>query len=418
MKVTIPYSPRPLQRQLHDNTARFAVYVCHRRFGKTVFAINKLIKAACLNKLQAPRYAYIAPIYRQAKQVAWDYLKFYTAAFPQTKVNESELRVDLINGATISLYGADNPDALRGIYLDGVVLDEYAQMSPRVWSEVIRPTLTDREGWAVFIGTPKGHNQFYDLYQEAGERKGWTRELFKASATGVLPQQELQAAAQKMNPEEYDQEFECSWQAAIRGAYYGRLMAKAEEEGRITRVPHDPALQVETWWDLGVGDSTAIWFVQRAGKEIHLIDYYEMSGEGLSHYALVLQTKGYVYSHHVAPHDIEARELGSGKSRKEQAQALGLHFTVAPKLPINHGIDVTRNLIAKCWFDQDKCRHGIEALKQYRAEYDDRLRTLRPTPLHDWSSHAADAFRYGAITQVPSQWGWDKPLAYPDLDLA
>jgi phage terminase large subunit len=143
MKVTIPYSPRPLQRQLHDNTARFAVYVCHRRFGKTVFAINKLIKAACLNKLQAPRYAYIAPLYRQAKQVAWDYLKFYTAALPQTKVNESELRVDLINGARISLYGADNPDALRGIYLDGVILDEYAQMSPLVWSEVIRPTLTD-----------------------------------------------------------------------------------------------------------------------------------------------------------------------------------------------------------------------------------------------------------------------------------
>ena len=132
----------------------------------------------------------------------------------------------------------------------------------------------------------------------------------------------------------------------------------------------------------------------------------------------MLQSKGYVYSHHVAPHDIEARELGSGKSRKEQAQALGLYFTVAPKLPINHGIDVTRNLIAKCWFDQNKCRHGIEALKQYRAEYDDRLRTLRPTPLHDWSSHAADAFRYGAITQVPSQWDWDKPLAYPDLGLA
>ena len=261
MKVTIPYSPRPLQRRLHENRARFAVYVCHRRFGKTVFAVNKIIKAACLNKLQAPRHAYIAPLFRQAKQVAWDYLKFYTSALPQTKVNESELRVDLVNGARISLYGADNPDSLRGLYLDGVVLDEYAQMSPRVWSEVIRPTLTDREGWAVFIGTPRGHNQFYDLYQEAGQRIGWVRELFRASETGILPKEELEAARREMTPEEYDQEFECSWQAAIRGAYYGRLMAKAEAEGRITRVPHDPALQVETWWDLGVGDATAIWFV-------------------------------------------------------------------------------------------------------------------------------------------------------------
>jgi hypothetical protein len=222
-----------------------------------------------------------------------------------------------------------------------------------------------------------------------------------------VDQGELESARKAMTEAEYEQEFECSWQAAIRGAYYGKLIADAEAQNRVTNVPYDNTIQVETWWDLGVGDSTAIWFAQRVGAEVRLIDYYEMTGEGLPHYARVLQERGYVYSQHVAPHDIRVRELGSGKSRLEVAQSLGINFTVAPQQPVDDGIQAVRALIPKCWFDVEKTKQGLEALRQYRAEYDDRLRTFRTKPLHDWSSHASDAFRYGAMTKPPSSYSDD-----------
>ena len=206
-----------------------------------------------------------------------------------------------------------------------------------------------------------------------------------------------------MTEAEYEQEYECSWQAAIRGAYYGKLIADLESRSRITTVEYDDTLGVETWWDLGVGDSTVIWFVQRTGQEVRVIDYYEMSGEGLPHYAKVLQERGYVYTRHIAPHDIRVRELGSGKSRLEIARSLGITFDIAPQQSVDDGIQAVRALLPKCWFDANTCRQGLEALRQYRAEYDDKLRTFRARPLHDWSSHAADAFRYGAITSPHNQ---------------
>lgn len=399
-KVRIPYKPRDLQVTLHKDPSRFKVIVCHRRFGKTVMAINHLIRGAVLalkDGKDRPRFAYIAPLYKQAKTVAWDYLKHYSSAFPDARVNEAELRVDFAN-CRIQLFGADNPDAMRGQYFDGVVLDEYAQMNPKLWNQVIRPALSDRLGWAIFIGTPMGHNQFYHLYQEAESRKGWSRFLYRASETSLIAEEELEAAKQDMTDEEFEQEYECSWSAAIRGAFWGKEMATAEKDGRITNVPADPAVQVETWWDLGVADSTVIWFVQRVGQEIHVIDYYENTGEGLPHYAKMLDSKDYIYGAHIAPHDIEVRELGSGKSRKEIAFSLGIDFQVAPKLSVADGIDAVRNMIPRCWFDKEKCKVGIEALQQYRIEFNDRLRTFKTTPLHDWASHAADSFRYGAVS--------------------
>ena len=301
-RIATGYRPRTLQAGIHRRLRRFSVLVCHRRFGKTVLCVNELIDHAVRSRRQRPRYAYIAPLYRQAKQVAWDYLKHYTAPIPDRAVNETELRVDLPNGARIQLYGADNPDSLRGIYLDGAVLDEYAQMSPHLWGEVIRPALADREGWAIFIGTPKGHNEFWRKYRAARADPDWYAALFPASETGILPGAELDAARRDMTEEEYEQEFECSFEAAIRGAYYGRAMAEAQRAGRIRAVPHDPSLPVDTAWDLGVGDPTAIWFVQLAGAEIHLLDYYEAAGEGLDHYARVLQAKaaerGWFYGSH------------------------------------------------------------------------------------------------------------------------
>ena len=428
INVSTGYEPRQHQRELHKALKRFNVLICHRRFGKTILCINELIDRCLSEKKKAPRFAYLAPLYRQAKTVAWDAVKEYTRAIPGTKYYENELRADLPNGGRITLFGADNYDSLRGLYLDGVVLDEYAQMSPRAWSEVIRPALADRLGWAIFIGTPKGRNQLYDIYDSAlngfkidedGTREidpDWYAALYKASETGILPKPELVAARRIMEPEEYDQEFECSFSAALVGAYYGRLMSAADDDGRVTKVAYDPALPVETWWDLGIGDSTVVFFAQRAGPEIRIIDYYEASGVGLAHYAKVLQEKPYVYGTHVAPHDIEVRELGSGKSRKETAANLGIKFEVAPKLSIDDGIEAVRNLIPRCYFDIEKCDKGIEALRQYRKDWDEKGHLFRPRPLHDWTSHAADAFRYGAVHK-PSTKRDDSRKMYPQVSV-
>lgn len=400
VRVDTGYRPRTHQAQLHRSLRRFNALVAHRRFGKTVFCINETLDRALRCGLPRPRYGYIAPLYRQAKSVAWDYLKEYTRPIPGVEANESELRVDLPTGQRIQLFGADNPDSLRGLYFDGVVLDEYAQMRMNVWAEVLRPALADRKGWAVFIGTPMGRNGFWDIYANAKTDPEWFAAMFKASDTGIIPPEELEAARKVMSEDQYAQEFECSFDAAIIGAYYGKLLQQAETDKRIGNVPWESKIPVHTAWDLGIGDSTAIWFVQQVGKEVRLIDYYESSGVGLDHYAKVLREKPYVYGDHLLPHDAEVKELGTGQSRVETLRSLGIRSRIVPKLSIDDGIQAVRNLLPRCWFDQ-KCARGIEALRQYRAEFDDKLKTLKSRPLHDWSSHPADAFRYLAVGLKP-----------------
>ncbi|WP_119461831.1 terminase large subunit domain-containing protein [Rhodospirillaceae bacterium SYSU D60014] len=409
--IALPYRPRPLQAELHRTLGRFNVLVAHRRFGKTVFCINELIAKAVANALVEPRYAYVAPFYRQAKSVAWDYLKHYTAPIPGVRHNESELRCDLPGGARIRLFGADDPDRLRGLYFDGVVLDEYAQMNPRVWSEVLRPALTDRKGWAIFIGTPMGRNGFWEIYDRATREPDWFAARFRASETGVIDAGELAAARAVMSEDEYAQEFECSFDVAVTGSYYGKLIAAAEGEGRIGKVPWEPALPVHTAWDLGVGDSTAIWFCQQAGREVRLIDYYEASGVGLDHYAKVLSAKPYAYGEHLLPHDVRVTELGTGKSRLETLAGLGLRARVVANLPVDDGIQAVRNLLPRCWVDAERCARGLEALRQYRREYDDKLKAFKARPLHDWTSHAADALRYLAVGLRPAE-GAAAPIKY------
>ncbi|MGE0119613.1 MAG: terminase family protein [Dongiaceae bacterium] len=341
------YRARPGQAALHADPARFKVVVAHRRFGKTVFAVMELLRGAAAATARAPRFAYVAPLYRQAKAVVWDYLKHYARDIAGARFHETELRCDLPNGARISLYGADDPDSLRGLYFDGVVLDEYAQMDPRAWSEVIRPALADRQGWAIFIGTPLGRNGFWRLYEQAKAAPGWRAALFRAGETGVLPAAELAAAKQTMSEAEYRQEFECSFDAAIRGAYYAAEIAAAEAGGRIARVACEPGLPVHTAWDLGVGDATAIWFCQLAGREIRLIDYYEHAGAGLDHYARELQRRGYLYGDHILPHDARVQELGSGKTRVETLTALGFRPRVLDAHRLEDGIGAARLLLAR-----------------------------------------------------------------------
>lgn len=411
-RIVIPYEPREQFLPLHERLQRWGCIVAHRRAGKTVACVNELIKSAILCDKDNGRYAYIAPFYAQAKDVAWTYLKQFAGVIPGVQFNESELRADFPNGARIRLYGADNYDRLRGIYLDGVVLDEYGDMDPRAWSEVIRPALSDRKGWAVFIGTPKGRNGFYERFVQAQEEDNQFSMMLRASETGLVDTEELADARRSMSEDQYEQEFECSFDASVPGAYYAKQMKRAEEAGRICTVPWEPSVEVFTAWDLGIGDSTSIWFAQQVGKEVRIIDFYEASGVGLDHYAKVLKEKPYSYGGHILPHDVEVKELGTGKSRLEVLDSLGIrNVTILGQLRIEDGINAARLFIEKCWFDKKLCAHGVEALKQYRAEYDEKLKVLKLRPLHDWTSHAADAFRYLALGLRPtSATSWDEPL--------
>lgn len=395
-----PYKVRPQFKPLHQRRTRWMVAVCHRRAGKTVSCINDLIIGALGCARPNPRFAYIAPHLNQAKDVAWTYLKEYTEFLPHRKVNESELFVEFaVNDtlARIRIYGADNPDRLRGIYLDGAVLDEYGDMEPSVWTQVVRPALADRKGWATFIGTPKGKNGFHRIWSEAETDSDWTRLMLKASESGLLDGEELAAAKRTMGADEYAQEFECSFEAAVKGAYYGQELNEAEEAGRIGRVAYDPALPVHTAWDLGMSDSTVIWFVQVINREYRVIDCLKGEGVGLDWYAKELQARPYVYGTHYLPHDVEVRELGTGKSRAEVLAALGIRATVVPAMSVADGIQAVRMILPLCWFDAEKCREGVEALRMYRREYDEKRQEFRVNPYHDWTSHYADAFRYFAM---------------------
>lgn len=422
--VTIPYGPRNVFKPFHDRKQRWACIVAHRRAGKTVACINDLVKAAICCTGPEPRFAYIAPFYTQAKDVAWVYLKKFSLCIPGAEANESELRVDLPGNKRIRLYGAENYDRLRGLYFDGVVLDEYADMDPRVWPEVIRPALSDRKGWATFIGTPKGRNGFYDIWAGnngwagAVQSEDWFSAMLRASETGIVAADELDDARKTMSPEQYEQEYECSFDAAIVGAYYGKEIARLEKEKRIRPVPWEPSLPVYTAWDLGLDDATSIWFVQAAGGEIRLIDYYETNNTALTDVAKVLRNdKPYTYGEHFLPHDAEIRELMTAKSRKESLEALGVRpISIAPKNSVEDGINATRLMLPKCVFDETKCKAGVEAMKQYRREWDDKLKTFRQRPLHDWTSHAADAFRYLAMSFEPKT--KPKSIAYPSRKFA
>lgn len=391
--VVLPYSPRRVFQAYHDRSERWAAIVAHRRAGKTVACINDMVRRAIMLKTPHGRFAYVAPFLAQAKEVAWEYLKRFAQPIIADK-NEGELWLELVNGARIRIHGADNPDRLRGAYLDGVVLDEYADMRPSVWGEVIRPMLADRQGWGTFIGTPKGRNEFYDVWARSQADNGWFALMLRASETGIIAPDELEDARGDMTPEQYAQEFECSFEAAILGAYFGKEIAEAERAGRIVDVETDPNLLVHTAWDLGVGDSTAIWFFQVAGTEIRVIDHYEAHGQGLPHYASVLASKPYRYGDDWVPHDAKVRELGTGRTRVETLISLKRNPKVVPDHKIFDGINAARMTLPRVWFDRTRCKDGIEALRQYRAEFDEKTRSFKDNPRHDWSSHTADAFRY------------------------
>jgi phage terminase large subunit len=385
----VPY----LQRQ-----NRWASIVAHRRAGKTVACIMDLVKHAVEHKGREPRFAYVAPTYTQAKDVAWSYLKEYTQAIPGMEKSETELSVTFPhNKARIRLYGADNYDRIRGLYLDGVVIDESGDIDPRAWPEVIRPALSDRKGWATFIGTPKGRNAFYDMHRAAKSDDTWYSDELKASQTGIIDEAELDDAKKSMTAEQFAQEYECSFDAAVVGAYYGREVSQAEADGRIGKVPHERSADTFASWDLGIGDAMAIWVGQIVGREWHWINYYENTGHALDHYVDWVKALPYKVHHHYLPHDGEARELQTGKSRQEFLEGRGFNVSIVPRHEPMDGIDSARVRFNRMWFDAKACDRGIECLRMYQAEYDDKHQVLRSRPLHNWASHGADAFRCGVM---------------------
>ena len=399
--VELDYKPRDVFLDFHERQERWAVIVAHRRCGKTVACINDLIYRALVEDKPDGQYGYVAPYYSQSKNIAWLYLKRFSEPV-MAKSNESELWVELINGARIRLFGADNPSSLRGLYMDGLVCDEYADMKPSVWGEVLRPLLADRKGWATFIGTPKGHNSFWDIYNNATKDDKWYTKVLRASQTGLIPQEELDDARKIQTQDQFLQEWECDFESAIIGAYYGKEMRQLTDQNRILDIEYDPMFPVHTAWDLGYSDDTAIWWFQVVHGEIRCLDYHSSNGQPVAFYTGIIASReaerGYTYGTHYLPHDARAKTLASNRSIIEQlSDKIALKsMKSVPMLSLQDGIQATRLALTRAWFDY-KCEDGIECLRQYQREYNEDTKAFKDKPKHDWTSHGADAFRMLAI---------------------
>ena len=499
-KLETGYKPRPLQSMLHSCDARFVIAVMHRRFGKTVCEANHHIHKALPNPLRNPQYAYVGPSYKEVKRIAWQYFVDYTRNIPGVDPVSTELTVKIhrdwhidpislkLDPDTIKLMliGADDPDSLRGIYLDGGTLDEFAQIDPILWGQIIRPALADRakiarelaalcpneeikqkllahKPWAHFIGTPKGQNHFYrrfiksrdaeeqaklytlghnvseeikrftaidvslEIYDDTpmeqiekklasldsnvkGEyleyrkylaNKEWKVFVCKASQTGILSRDEIESMIEDMDKDEVAQELECSFEAAIKGSYFGSELSKIDENGQIGKVPYNPRYPVNTFWDLGVNDKNSIWFVQKTPTGWDYIDYHEDHNMGFVGYLKIISEKPYLYGKHIWPHDGTQREYISGKKRKDAAEEMGQEFGF--KVDIQQRtfevdqIEAARSRIPVSRFDREKCSRGLECLYNYQKKWDSKLQCYSKNAVHDWSSNGSKAFMYSAL---------------------
>src|SRR6185295_310281 len=364
-------------------------------------------------------YFYLFPTYAQGKRIVFDnidsdqqkvlsYIPSEAIAVGKDgkpKINETELKIEFRNGSIIQIIGTDRYENIRGTNPVGCVVSEYQEQNPRAW-ETVEPVLGENGGWAAFAYTPKGHNHGYKLF-EAAPSLGWYRELLTIDDTKrddgspVITTEYVDKLRQRGVDEDFlQQEYWCSFSGAMTGSYYGKLMKQARLDGRVGDFPHEPRYPVETWWDLGRNDATAIWFVQRRDRWVNFIDYYENRQEGLAHYVKVVREKDYTYERHILPHDINVVEFGSNVKRIDTARSLGLtHITVAPKLLITEGIESVRALLPRARFNERKCSRGIIALEEYHKELDEALDSFKDTPVHDWSSNPADAVRTGAVCE-------------------
>lgn len=415
-RIIIPYRPRRAFLPFHNRTQRWASLNVHRRGGKTVATVNDTQRKALENTRAwpPPRYAYIAPYYKQAKRVAWGYAKYFASAIPGVEFNESDLEVRYPTGASLRLFGADNPDALRGDYLDGAACDEFADWAPSVFPLVIRPMLADFGGWATFIGTPKGHNEFCIQHRAAeADPERWFSMTLRASQSGLISAEELADARAGMTAEQYEQEFECSFEAAIMGAYFGREMAEAQRDGRICDLPYDPNLPCYTAWDLGKGANMPVWVWQPTYRGPNVIDFVEgVHSDGIPQVLKKLDDLPYKIEAHYVPPDSRTTDIGSGRSRIEQIILHNRNVPprIVPDLKIDDRIASAKLTLPVTRFDAVRCKDGLEALRQYKADYDEVLKVFRDQPLKNWASHPADAFQC-----LAGAWrSLEKPPAKPE----
>jgi len=356
--------------------------------------LNHLLRAALTNNNHNPRYAYISPTYKQSKSICWDFLKHYAGKIPGVKFNETELRCDLPNGSRITLLGAESAENLRGLYFDGVVIDETSQISAGLIEEVLTPALSDRKGFMYLVGTPAGMNNiFYTFYLKAQADKRWFLYTAKASETKIVEKEELDMALTLMGEAKYKQEFECSFVGNTPGSIYAKEITDLEDKKRITLVPFDPSYLVHTAWDIGYKDDTAILFFQDIGHCIHIIDCYSNRNEPFPHYSEIIKEKPYVYGKHLGPHDIEVTEFSNGRSRREVAHQHGIRFNVVPKTLLEDGLHACKMFLLRCKIDVDHCKPLIDALRHYHRVYAEKHKIFKTKPVHDWSSHFCDSFR-------------------------
>lgn len=400
------YVPRACFLPLHNRRARWAVVVAHRRAGKTVAMCSDLVIGALECPHPRPQFAYLAPFREQAKKVAWSYLKELTKDFWTREPNESELFITMRShtgqDAKIYVAGADNPDSLRGMYFDGVVLDEFGDMRPTAWYSVLRPALSDRLGWAIFAGTPRGKNGFWNMREEARLNPGTYLLLeLPASKTGILPEEELRDARAQMTPETYETEYEISFDAALPGAYWARDVSRAYEEGRVAKFDLDREFSVNMVADLGYTDSCSWWGWQETSDGLRIVEHYERDNEPIAHYIEWLKKRPYKVGQVWLPHDARAKSLQTGRSIMEQFLKAGITPRLVPELSLQDGIEAARQILPHCWFDEGACYEGLEHLRAYMREWDERTQTYRNRPKHDQHSHSADAFRYLSLCARP-----------------
>lgn len=394
---------------------RFFYQIWHRRSGKDKVDIadvapRRLIRDPCLVK-------YVYPTLVMGRDNLWDgigsdgfrYLNHIPEAFRVGKPNQSRMTISVRNPTTtpsvFQIAGSDNPDSLRGGNPKLFIWSEWAEQDPYAW-DVVEPILRENKGISVFNTTPKGDNHARALYEYAKDHPLWFVQKLTYRDTKIFTDDEFYNIQQDTIKRFYangrseeealaycDQEYMCSFDSPVIGSYYGAAIRKAEDENRITRVPYEQTMPVHTAWDLGMDDSMTIWFFQAVGFEIRFIDYYENSGEGLPHYARILQEKKYIYGNHYAPHDIAVRELGTGKSRQDTAAKLGIRFEIAPRLAVEDGIDAVRAVLGRCWFDKEKTYRGLQCLKNYKKAWNEKNKVFAQGAKHDWASHGADSMR-------------------------
>lgn len=408
MTITVPYqfTPRDYQIPLFealDTGKRRALVIWNRRAGKEKACLNLMIKKM-LERVGT--YYYFFPEFAMSKRILWEgadkdgfrFLDHFPKEIIDGEPNSSELKIRLKNGSLFQLIGTDNYDAIRGSNPVGVVFSEYAFSDPGAW-DVVRPILAENFGWAIFNTTPNGKNHAYEMYEMAKDNPDWFVSRLTVDDTKAISLEAIEEERRAGASEEFiQQEFYCSFDSGAQGSYYGSQIRQAETENRLTSVPHTAGVVVDTYWDLGIGDAMSIWFVQQVGKEIHFIDYLESDGESMEYYAKALKEKPYVYGRHYFPHDGENREIGTGKSRKEVAEHLGIRpISIVAKLQVDDGINAVRMFFNRCWFDKVKCKRGIDAIRNYSKEWDEKRKEFKAKPNHDWSSHANDALRYCAV---------------------